>query len=99
MNLDIFQRLLFRKNIHNNEIYQDIEPDEILMNRLYLLHPDELPKITSIFNENINSKIKKSDSQNMCLEIDTTPTCYSCHFLIELVSDCYNYIYSVKNID
>lgn len=95
MNLDIFQRLLFRKHAEN----QDIEPDEILMNRLYLFHPDELPKINGIFNENINSQIKKSEQNSTCLEIDTTPTCYSCHFLIELITDCCNNFYHVKNID
>lgn len=99
MNLDIFQRLICKKHIETDYGYQDIVPDEILMNRLHLIHPEELPKMTMQFNEQINSKIKKSDSQNDCMYIDTKPTCYSCHFLIELCSDCYEYIFRVKNID
>lgn len=99
MNLDIFQRLLCRNHNEIDYGYQDIAPDEILMNRLNLINPEELPKITMQFNQKINSKIKKSDSQNDCMYIDTKPTCYSCHFLIELCTECYEYIFRVKNID
>lgn len=102
MSIDIFFKgLVCRNNIHNYDDYinQDKEVDEILMNRLFLINPDNLQTHThsTDFNYTVNSKIKKSESKTACIEIDTTPTCYSLHFCNELIIDFCNYFFYIKD--